>query len=372
MAFFENCPNWCFPLKLNRFRRLSARRTKPPDTPHPVVSGAPSNKGPERPIFWIPEQKIFIALPGSRAERFSKFGPWLSLVERLVRDEEAAGSNPAGPSLGFLEGLLRTEEVPEGGWGSWISQRATKSLQSNAELCGDCNDLALCFFFFLANLGRGAISTAICLKNQPIKPTNPSQLITMKKTILALGLVAGLTSFAGNAKAGLTKNFTMVDSLNPTNSVSLALVLNDAGTAAISATISGLTGGIHFDANRNFVSDAYSNAFRVDDGNITSALFDSIIINYTDGGSVMRMHSLSFQSYSSEQWWGGVTDPYFGYADSVYDYRVNGGSFTQIDSINATVGIPGQSTAAVPEPSTYALFGLGALALVIAYRRKVA
>ena len=26
----------------------------------------------------------------------------------------------------------------------------------------------------------------------------------------------------------------------------------------------------------------------------------------------------------------------------------------------------------VPEPSTYALFGLGALALVIAYRRKVA
>ena len=27
---------------------------------------------------------------------------------------------------------------------------------------------------------------------------------------------------------------------------------------------------------------------------------------------------------------------------------------------------------AIPEPSTYALFGLGALALVIAYRRKVA
>jgi hypothetical protein len=27
---------------------------------------------------------------------------------------------------------------------------------------------------------------------------------------------------------------------------------------------------------------------------------------------------------------------------------------------------------AIPEPSTYALFGLGALALVVAYRRKVA
>ena len=26
------------------------------------------------------------------------FGPWLSLVERLVRVEEVAGSNPAGPT----------------------------------------------------------------------------------------------------------------------------------------------------------------------------------------------------------------------------------------------------------------------------------
>jgi hypothetical protein len=30
-------------------------------------------------------------------------GPWLSLVERLVRDEEAAGSNPAGPTI-FYQG----------------------------------------------------------------------------------------------------------------------------------------------------------------------------------------------------------------------------------------------------------------------------
>lgn len=31
-------------------------------------------------------------------EKFVHVGPWLSLVERLVRDEEAAGSNPAGPT----------------------------------------------------------------------------------------------------------------------------------------------------------------------------------------------------------------------------------------------------------------------------------
>ena len=30
------------------------------------------------------------------------------------------------------------------------------------------------------------------------------------------------------------------------------------------------------------------------------------------------------------------------------------------------------SSSSIPEPSTYALFGIGALALVVAYRRKVA
>jgi hypothetical protein len=80
---------------------------------------------------------------------------------------------------------------------------------------------------------------------------------------------------------------------------------------------------------------------------------------------------LAFQSYNGvDPYMGYPTYPNFRYRDFVYDYRVNGGSFTRDDNINATVGIPGQS--AVPEPSTYALFGLGALALVIAYRRKVA
>jgi hypothetical protein len=36
---------------------------------------------------------ILFPLPGNR------IGPWLSLVERLVRDEEAASSNLAGPTI---------------------------------------------------------------------------------------------------------------------------------------------------------------------------------------------------------------------------------------------------------------------------------
>ena len=37
-------------------------------------------------------------------------------------------SNPASPSLGFLGGLLRSEEVPEGWWGSWVGQFAAEAL----------------------------------------------------------------------------------------------------------------------------------------------------------------------------------------------------------------------------------------------------
>jgi hypothetical protein len=199
--------------------------------------------------------------------------------------------------------------------------------------------------------------------------TNP-----MKKIILALALAAGLTSFAGSAKAGLTFDFTLIDDLNPSKSVNLNLILNDAGTSATSASITGTTGGIHFDANRNFASDAYNNAFSVDNGKITSALFNGFTYNYTSQGSVFNVHSLNFQSYSSEDWYG-VTPPNFSYNDSVYDYRVNGGSYTQDDSIYATVGIPGQSTAAVPEPSQVAasmLLVAGIAGFVIVKRRKEA
>jgi len=195
----------------------------------------------------------------------------------------------------------------------------------------------------------------------------------MKKTLLALALAAGLTSFAGNAKAGLTFDFTMIDDLDPSKSVNLNLILNDAGTSATSASITGSTGGIHFDANRNFVSGSYDNSFSVVNGKITSALFSGYTYNYTSQGSVLNTHSLSFQSYSSENMMSGVTPPNFRYNDSVFDYRVNGGSYTQDDSIYATVGIPGQSTAAVPEPSQVAaslLLVAGIAGFVIVRRRK--
>ena len=44
------------------------------------------------------------------------------------RFSEIVGSNPASPSLGFLRGLFLSEEVPEGWWGSCLSEFATESL----------------------------------------------------------------------------------------------------------------------------------------------------------------------------------------------------------------------------------------------------
>jgi hypothetical protein len=41
---------------------------------------------------------------------------------------ELLGSNPASSSLGFLGGLVWSEELPEEWRGSWVLQKATESL----------------------------------------------------------------------------------------------------------------------------------------------------------------------------------------------------------------------------------------------------
>ena len=38
-----------------------------------------------------------------QATTLVKYGAWLSLVERLVRDQEAGGSNPLAPTIKFKE-----------------------------------------------------------------------------------------------------------------------------------------------------------------------------------------------------------------------------------------------------------------------------
>ena len=89
---------------------------------------------------------------------------WLILIEwsQLNELHLSWGSNPASPSLVFLGGLLRSEEVPAEWWGSWVCQRAMESLWGWFVT----KMLRSPFFFFLAILGGGGDSTAIRFENQ--------------------------------------------------------------------------------------------------------------------------------------------------------------------------------------------------------------
>jgi len=112
-------------------------------------------------------------------------------------------------------------------------------------------------------------------------------------------------------------------------------------------------------------------------------------------GLVMDIFSLgTWYGYQSETWTfdqpftvlsqqsGGNNHPFSVYGNSLSGVEATGmiaftGTFSSLswtiynpDLATFTVGT--LQTTAVPEPSTYALFGIGALALIVAYRRKVA
>ena len=69
----------------------------------PSGSAAPSRTGLMSVYFKVPDFLLLLGMgaychsAGSTEGGF-KIGLWLSLVERLVRDEEAEGSNPSSPT----------------------------------------------------------------------------------------------------------------------------------------------------------------------------------------------------------------------------------------------------------------------------------
>jgi hypothetical protein len=79
----------------------------------------------------------------------------------------------------------------------------------------------------------------------------------MKKTLIALALVAGLTSFAGSAKAGLIFNFSLPGEIGfgTGDTIGGTVTLNSFGTAATSLFVtSDLGGNIPFDPTLNLVN----------------------------------------------------------------------------------------------------------------------
>ena len=55
-----------------------------------------------------------------------------------------------------------------------------------------------------------------------------------------------------------------------------------------------------------------------------------------------------------------------------FDFQKAGGLYNNPTAYTEIQAFGTPATQAVPEPSTYALFGIGAMALIVAYRRKVA
>ena len=190
----------------------------------------------------------------------------------------------------------------------------------------------------------------------------------MKKTILALALVAGLTSFAGSAKAAFIYD----------NTASFSIT----GGAIPSSTMPLIGFGNIFDIVQyqgRFVPPR--NAYGWLDGqnpgkgalSINANLGDSIGYFTTGWNQQTQITSsgtnyfgISFQNngFTNYGWLAATTTGYGTQTASpnftlvAYAYDTTGAS--------VTVG----QTAAVPEPSTYALFGIGAMGLLMVLRRK--
>ena len=193
----------------------------------------------------------------------------------------------------------------------------------------------------------------------------------MKKTLLALAIAAGLTSFVGSAKAGLTYNWSMAGSGNYQSSTDVVggqLTLNDAGTQATSAYVtSDIGGNVHFDRSINlvdYVSNSSPNTFTVENGKITTCEFVSL-------GNKNPIYHLYFNVYGSINIYATVLSD--GDGSQIYNNNVN--NFRGMDGISFTPVTAVADTAAVPEPSQVAasLLLVGGIAgFVIVKRRKEA
>ena len=205
----------------------------------------------------------------------------------------------------------------------------------------------------------------------------------MKKTLLALALAVGLTSFAGNARADITA-FSSITSF-PLGYPDGLQQLYFNGSAFIIDSWSAHTDVSH---GWNLYNDESmmggkglllwnaSSTFQwVTSGSLTAGT--SINSSSPLGGSFYQPKFIT-SSFENNYWGiayslgGGNYD--YGWVKMSYNSSSNIATLVAA-AINTTANqaiLVGDTGAAVPEPSTYALFGIGALALFVACRRKAA
>jgi hypothetical protein len=201
----------------------------------------------------------------------------------------------------------------------------------------------------------GTSESAVTRRTQIPKKPN-----TMKKILLALAITAGLTSFAGSAKAGQTFNWYFTGAYSYSypfgsgykDTIQGTLTLDDNGVASELYVTSDVGGNMTV-APFNFASSATFNQFQV--ANIAGVA----TVTNADFWSVNGNFELRLNHYDGARYYNTV-------------YREGSNQASAANTANVSNFSATTYTAAVPEPSTYALFGIGALALIIAYRRKVA
>jgi hypothetical protein len=227
----------------------------------------------------------------------------------------------------------------------------------------------------------------------------------MKKTILALALVAGLASFVGSAKATPTFVYQPSAGFSGGGGFDIANVNNNSGGAFNSIYID-LQASYSQDSsywdpvNDELVFDTvtYPSSVSFSGNNYTSGplgnqgitsvflasanfgdlvngstSFAPFIFNLSNGNNqyaAIKLNTGINNSSSFDYGWmsfnvsgAGIAD---GYTTPTFTLTAYG-----YDTTGASVTV-GQTTAAVPEPSTYALFGIGAIGLLMVLRRKVA
>jgi sugar lactone lactonase YvrE len=176
--------------------------------------------------------------------------------------------------------------------------------------------------------------------------------LPLKPTALALDSTGNL--FVGSAQGGIRKmtpdgtvsafsqSFIGTGFYNGVN----GLAFNSSGTLFASITTSVYSGLVSFNADGSTKTITTSGLSLP--SNPTALAFDSTgnLFIGSSGGGIKEMSPDGTVSYFSQ-------------------------SFIGTGSLNGVNALAFQPQS-VPEPSTYALFGLGALALIIAYRRKVA
>ena len=199
----------------------------------------------------------------------------------------------------------------------------------------------------------------------------------MKKTLLALAITAGLTSFAGSAKANYTVQITpkydiinsYISAWDLTQGSGSFLFGQNLGSGTLNANQSynfniPWANGAPVPAGWIFAGDVQPSHVMLSapnpligdwTANFPGNFFpeDSI---YNSINSIDKTTLKNFEYYYKTNL---LCPPDFVNNLYMFSSAVDGGTFTVTNQ-------------AAPEPSTYALFGIGALALIIAYRRKVA